>query len=177
MKMINDAHHIQLLPNGTPCISAFPYLDFFKESMLRYKYGNCRQYYKAFAITLSKLVSYAPVDTPFDVYTSVPVKHALPGNRFDQAKLLAQSTAKRSGSVYESLLLKTKFTGFQHDLSAKERAENVVGLYRSRDGANIEGRSILIFDDVVTTGSTLSACSDALLSSGAKSVCSITLLY
>lgn len=177
MKLMDNLQHTQLLRNGTLCISAIPYLELFKSSILRYKYGGYRQYYKAYSVTLSRLIDHLYSYADFDVFTSVPARYAFPSNRFDHVGLLAEAAAKRCGTAYEPLLIKTRITGFQHELTVKEREKNVIDLYKIRSGANVENKSILLFDDVITTGSTLTACSDALISGGAKSVCAITLLY
>lgn len=55
-----------------------------------------------------------------------------------------------------------------------ERKENVSGAFRG-DPARVSGKTVLLMDDVATTGATLSSCAEALLQSGAKKVYSLTL--
>jgi predicted amidophosphoribosyltransferase len=65
-------------------------------------------------------------------------------------------------------------TRSQVGLSAEERKENVANAFYS-DPDLVAGKSILLMDDVATTGATLSSCADALLNAGASSVFALTL--
>lgn len=58
----------------------------------------------------------------------------------------------------------------QKELDRAQRIENVKGAYAARRGAELEGRRVLLVDDVITTGSTASACALALLEGGAQDV-------
>ncbi len=169
--------HFQTLPNGTQCISAFEYDGAYRTAVLNFKYHGCRQYYKPFSLTLSRLIEENLGDRSFDVYTSVPASLDITEDRFDQVKLLAGSTAKLMGAPYRPLLTQTRKKQFQHSLSAEERLKNVQGLYRAAGGDRVKGKDILLFDDVVTTGATLSACAQQLIQGGAGSVFCIALLW
>jgi predicted amidophosphoribosyltransferase len=58
--------------------------------------------------------------------------------------------------------------------SKQERRENLKGAFAVRDRHPFGGKQICLLDDVVTTGSTLGACADALIKSGAKRVVALT---
>jgi predicted amidophosphoribosyltransferase len=71
-------------------------------------------------------------------------------------------------------LIRSKETRSQVDLSAQERMKNVEGAFVA-DYRQVDGRSVLVLDDVATTGATLNSCADALISGGAKAVYALTI--
>lgn len=70
-------------------------------------------------------------------------------------------------------LKKVRETRTQVGLNGFERQENVRAAYQA-DPSVVKRRSVLLMDDVATTGSTISACTDALLSAGASEVYALT---
>ena len=93
--------------------------------------------------------------------------------RFNQAALLAKSIGELSGhSVSLNVLQRVKATRHQVGLKALERNANVRGAFRvpQAQKPHIFGRHVLLIDDVLTTGATLSSAARALLRGGAKSV-------
>ncbi len=93
--------------------------------------------------------------------------------RFNQSAALAQVIAKECGGDYEpDLLRRSKRTRRQVGLSAKERHKNVRSAFtfdKNRAG-QFNGRHVVLIDDVITTGSTIAACTKTLLAAGASSV-------
>ena len=67
-------------------------------------------------------------------------------------------------------LYKSRPTPRQEELDREGRKQNLWGSFALRPECSVEGKNILLVDDVVTTGTTLSACSYALLQAGAESV-------
>ena len=65
---------------------------------------------------------------------------------------------------------KIRSTGTQTELDLEDRSKNVRGAFRIRSPGPILGRRVLLVDDVVTTGATVNACSEALLVAGASEV-------
>jgi predicted amidophosphoribosyltransferase len=77
--------------------------------------------------------------------------------------------------MYEpQALWKTRETRSQVGLSAVQRSENVQHAYQA-DARIVKQRNILLMDDVATTGSTISACTETLLAAGAKEVYVLTI--
>ncbi|MBW2651044.1 MAG: ComF family protein, partial [Deltaproteobacteria bacterium] len=66
-------------------------------------------------------------------------------------------------------------TEAQVSLSGRQRMANVRGAFEAADRSRIEGKKILLIDDVYTTGSTAKECSKILMKSGAKEVAVLTL--
>ena len=72
------------------------------------------------------------------------------------------------------LLIKIKDTPTQVNLKHEERLTNLKGAFEANKKYNIKGKTILLCDDVITTGSTLSECAKVLKKSGAKRVICVT---
>lgn len=90
---------------------------------------------------------------------------------YNQAKLLAEGIAKSVDLPLAPCLVKTRNNPAQSKTkSAAERSRNVVGVYRLKDKVDVKGKNILLIDDVVTTGSTLSECARILRKAGANKV-------
>jgi Predicted amidophosphoribosyltransferases len=88
---------------------------------------------------------------------------------FNQAELLAARIASRLSIRLETAAVKkTRHTTPQSALTRLERIENAKGNFRT--DADLTGKSILLVDDVVTTGATLAECAHALRGAGAKHV-------
>ena len=94
---------------------------------------------------------------------------------FNQAELLARHLGvQRHRPAVTDALQRTRATRSQVGLGATERRENVAGAF-SADPEKVRGASVVVVDDVCTTGATLRACAEALLQSGASQVWAYTL--
>lgn len=97
----------------------------------------------------------------------------LMSRRYNQAAMLASGFAKATRMRFApEALCRVKHTPPQKALSADARRRNVAGAFLVRDDkrAVIEGRPVILVDDVMTTGATLSACARALKKAGASRV-------
>ncbi len=93
--------------------------------------------------------------------------------RYNQAALLGETIAKtRHLEFVPDILKRVRPTAVQRGMTREERFENQLGAIQisARMASRISGRSVLIADDVMTTGATLSACAESCLSNGARSV-------
>jgi len=115
-----------------------------------------------------------------DLLVPVPV-HAERRRRrgYDQAELIATAAAQTLRLPISPLLERVRATTAQFDLDRRSRATNVTGAFALRPGgprgpAPLGGRWIVLVDDVVTTGATLSACAAPLLDAGAVGVSAVT---
>ena len=89
---------------------------------------------------------------------------------FNQARELARHLA----SPLADALTRTRRTAAQADLPAAKRHANVRDAFAIRRGARVKGCTIVLVDDVTTTGATLNACAARLLAAGAKEVRALT---
>jgi ComF family protein len=113
---------------------------------------------------------------PIDVLIPVPLgKQRLKERGYNQVALVARPLAYQLGWKYEpASLWKTRDTRSQVGLNVTQRNANVQGAYAA-DQTVVADKSVLIMDDVATTGSTISACTRAILSAGAKDVYVLTI--
>jgi ComF family protein len=109
-----------------------------------------------------------------DVVVPVPLSRLrLLSRRFNQAAILAQELARQTGlAVDPHLLQRTRFTKTQVGLTHDQRRRNLAGAFRVRRNrqAWLDGRRVLLVDDVITTGATVEACARALKRAGAARV-------
>ncbi|HYQ60514.1 MAG TPA: ComF family protein [Desulfatiglandales bacterium] len=95
---------------------------------------------------------------------------------FNQSLLLARCVASKTGSDLDFLSLRrTRFTKPQTELSSEERKKNVRKAFEVVKPEAVKGRTIVLVDDVATTGSTLNECAKALKRAGADSVLCLVL--
>jgi ComF family protein len=109
-----------------------------------------------------------------DVVLPVPLHpRRFLSRRFNQSAELARHICAQSGKPFDpTSLLRVKLTRQQVGLGANERQNNVRGAFKVPDGKriNIAGRTVLLVDDVYTTGSTVIAATQALKRAGAAYV-------
>jgi len=112
--------------------------------------------------------------THYDCLAAVPMTSKKKSARgYDQAALLAKGLARRIGVPYlPKALSRIRETEVMSSLSAEERRQNLKGVFSVRYDMidHIAKRRILLVDDVYTTGSSVSACSEALIDAGAAAV-------
>lgn len=124
----------------------------------------------------SLLVSAIPRDAVFDTVVPVPLHWRRRWDRgFNQSALLAEPVARRYGLRVIIALRRRRSTASQAGLTSSRRRANVAGAFEVRRKQAVEGRRILLVDDVLTTGATASACGMALKRAGAQSVTVLTL--
>lgn len=93
---------------------------------------------------------------------------------YNQAMLIARPLARLAGvPVSGTALQRVRETRTQVGLSIQERKRNVAGAFKA-DPGQVAGKTILVVDDVTTTGSTLNACASALRKEGAAEVHGLT---
>ncbi len=111
-----------------------------------------------------------------DVVTPVPLSAKRARERgFNQSGLLARPLAYAVQKPYQPNALKrSRDTRSQVGLGADERQQNVEGAFTA-NAALVKEKVVLVIDDVMTTGSTINACTQALLRAGASAVYGLTL--
>ena len=111
-----------------------------------------------------------------DVITYAPRKKlSVRKYGFDQGKELAKFLSKETSIPYDDLILRKGKASEQKFLSSAEREQNVKNLYHFNKIKNINQKTVLIVDDVITTGSTVSTCAKILKENGAKLVFALSI--
>ena len=115
----------------------------------------------------------------FDLLIPVPLHiHRLRERGFNQSLLLVKELSLRTGVPYRRRVLqKRRSTIPQVDLSGSEREKEVKGAFYIFRGEDVDGKSVLLIDDVYTTGATVNECSKVLLAGGAERVDVLTLAH
>ena len=112
-----------------------------------------------------------------DRFVPVPLHPARRRERgFNQARLLARDLGRLRGlGVLDRALIKTRNVPAQAGLKAADRARNVRRAYAVRQPDRIAGKTLILVDDVTTTGATIRECARVLVAAGAKDVRAITI--
>lgn len=158
-----------------------PYNGLLREMIHLMKYKGFTTLGSEFGLMLGHLAKREfknPLPREEIVITFVPIDWVRWKERgFDQAKILAHQTAQQLGLDFMETLERKKTTPPQTNLPASRRRKNLKGVFSVRDPEAVSGKRILLLDDVLTTGSTASACARELKESGAISVDVLTICH
>jgi len=112
-----------------------------------------------------------------DLILPVPIHHLKKAERgYNQSDYITKGLSTRMKIPFSTKMIKRiKYTESQTGLNLTERAENVAKAFKVRNSKKVNGKKILLVDDVITTGATILECGEVLISSGANSVyaCSV----
>ena len=160
-----------------------PYEGALREAIHRLKYLGMRP----LAVPLAEMAAAcfdhaAPGDPPplmaseMDLICPVPLH---PGRQrlrgFNQSELIARRLGERLGLPLNAVALRrARATPPQVALTAEQRCRNVRGAFAVEDKAAVAGKSVLVLDDVWTTGSTITECAKVLRRAGAARVFALT---
>jgi ComF family protein len=142
-----------------------------RELILQLKHADRTELARLFAFWLERAA--AELLETAEAILPVPLHPGrLPGRRYNQAAEIARPLARRAGLPYRPDALVRTRSGTQGGKSARGRRVSVRGAFAvpDRRRALIEGRRVLLIDDVMTTGATAEACARALLKAGAAAV-------
>lgn len=184
---------IRRYPAGFSCIAPLQYEGSARTAILRYKFQGQSAFAEAFGELLALCIQRCFLEEfEFDQISWVPVsRKRLKTRGYDQTELLTRSVCRHLKSMKnlkntkeyrrispEKLLVKYIDTPAQSSLKGFEaRQKNVQGVYRAINPAKIQGRQILLIDDICTTGSTLSECVRTLYNAGAAKISCATLAW
>lgn len=157
--------------------AAISYGGVSRQILLRFKYNNNQQ----FAARLAGLVfentpALLDIMPEVDLFAPVPLhKKRMRERGFNQAELLAKELAKLYEKPYHPRMLsRTRATEKQSLLTASERRANISGAFAVAEPKSCKGKTILLVDDIFTSGATLDGCAKALLEAGCGRVFCVT---
>lgn len=150
------------------CLAVFLYREDTRRLFERLKEGDGGIAQQLAAMMLARWQQ-SPFPAP-DAIVCVPPR---PG-RYDQVRALALPISRGLGApLQDGLIFRQQNSLTQHTLSAKERWQNARASYCLQQGGSISGR-VLLIDDIMTTGATLSACASLLRRAGAREIFCLT---
>ena len=168
---------IKAAPPYISARSALVYNDASRSLILGFKHADKTHLVKTFTPWLCR--AGAEMLARADVLIPVPLhSRRLMMRRYNQAALLVKDLSKNTGvTMCLDGLQRVRATQPQGRMVFKERQKNVRGAFTvpKKRHADIKGKTIVLLDDVYTTGATVKACTKTLLSFGAKSVHVLTL--
>jgi competence protein ComFC len=164
----------QHFANISICISPLYYEGTVRDALLRYKFGGAASYSRVFGKIMAKCID--EMHFSCDIITWVPLSRARLRKRgYNQAQLLAECVAKELSLPCAEMLVKLRNNPAQSGINDyKQRQKNVSGIYEALAPSIAAGKRILLVDDIVTTGATLSEAASVLRKAGAADVAALT---
>ncbi len=158
------------------CVSPLRYEGKVRSSILRFKFKGAVSYADCYGKLLADCIR-DNLSGRYDLITWVPLSSRRARSRgYDQAMLLALAAALELDDVAVETLIKTSHIPAQSTIEDGEaRRANVSGVFEIKDVELISGKRVLLIDDIITTGATLSESARILLQNGAESVICATL--
>lgn len=143
--------------------------------ILRGKDNNDREMFRFLAGELAEPVRRVLSEDEEAVITYVPRRRAaVQATGHDHAKQIAGALADELKRPLQVALRRRSVTRQQKELSAAQREKNAAHSFEMADGQAIKGKTVVLFDDICTTGTSLGACASLLLETGAsRIVCAV----
>ena len=153
------------------------YHDEIKHTIYKLKYSKERWRGNMLAFFLHKTLLDKGSQWYIDGIVPVPLYKKREINRgFNQSFLLAEKLSELSGiPVVNDAIIRIKDTTFQAYLSKEKRMDNLKDAFKSGNSSKINGRNLLLIDDIITSGTTLNYCAKVLKLAGAKRVYALTI--
>ncbi len=159
------------IPYADEFYAATAYDHFGRSVIRRMKKENNGYSLSAVSFFIYSMLDNAKILDDVDLITYIPMNRKDLNHRgYNQTKLIAKELTGLSGVKNAPLLKKIKETKEQKTLGAAERRKNLKNAFEFRSKEEIKGKTVLIIDDVCTTGSTLSEAARILKKSGAEKV-------
>ncbi len=137
----------------------------------RLKFGEKSFMAEIFAEDMARFVKQDFKEISFDFITFVPFSSFQTRNRnYNQSELLAEALGKLLELPVKNVLIRLFDTQVQHRMSQYRRKGNVFGIYDVNENVNVSGKTILLVDDIKTTGTTFNECAKILKIRGAEKV-------
>ena len=145
-----------------------------RNAMYEFKFRKNEKVSRFFAERMALEVKRYYRDIKFDIIACVPMSRIARNKRgYNQSELIAKELSKILEIPFkDGLLLSHKKKRSQYRLTASERKDNLKGVFYS--DSKLNGQTVLLVDDIKTTGVTLSECAKILLTIGADKVYCVT---
>lgn len=175
---IERVHKEVFLDNSSieRCLYTTIYDTFMRDIIKRFKFNDKSFLYKPLAAILLDTIYKEDIADQIDIISFVPShrrKEAIRG--YNQTELLAKFISEELDIPIFNGLTKRLHTPDQHFLSEVDRRDNLNGAFKVRKKEKISGKSILLIDDILTSGSTMKECAKELIKNEAKTVFALAL--
>lgn len=152
----------------------FKYEEGIREKILQYKFNEKSYLYKFFS---EIIINNCNLKNNYDIILPVPIHKKRKLKRgYNQSELIAKELAKKFNiEYYNNILVKEVNNLPQSTLNKTQRIKNVLGIYKITNSQKIENKSILLIDDIYTTGSTVNECAKILKQCGVQKIDVLTL--
>lgn len=186
MRLVQGAHYLGRLEGAA---APYRYAGCVRQGVLRAKYQAAPWAADELGVEMARLLfgseiqmkGFGPevlpvpgLDRSYDCVVPVPASNRVRG--YNVPERMGRSLARALAVPLEpALLTRIHAARRQEGLSLDERLANVAGAFGVPDPEQVEGKRILLVDDVITTGATAAACAQALLAAGAQSVFAVAL--
>lgn len=150
---------------------AYRYESAVRRAIERWKFYGALECTEIFVRDMLGVYSEEIADGLFDYITFVPGSAQTQKERgFNQSELLARVFSAYSGIEWRSWLVRRFETPAQHSLPRQLRLGNVLGVFEVTDPGEVYGKTVLLIDDIKTTGTVLNECAKMLMIAGAEAV-------
>ena len=159
-------------PKFSGCLAPFMHESGSRKLIYCFKFKNRMELADLIADEMSDVYFKYYEKFNIDIMTAVPMRLSAKMSRgYDQVDELCKRLTKRINLPYKKLLKQTGKKKPQHMLrSARLRPDNVRGIYSYVSKEDIKGKTVLLVDDIITTGATVNECAKMLRRAGAKEV-------
>ncbi len=156
--------------------AVYAFSGFPRQIILRLKYGGDIACAKILAQVIFTQWPSSTFSHHYDLIVPVPLHWFKKMQRgFNQSELIASEMSELYHIKYMNLLSRIKWTRSQTSLSRRKRRQNLKRAFLVKQTINLAGKSVLLIDDVLTTGSTLTACAQKLIAAGCGRVDVLTI--
>lgn len=144
------------------------YQNSLREAIHQFKYNKKIVLRKYFSVLINDYIEKNNVLENIDVIVPVPLFPAKKRERgFNQSEILANQIGEKWGlPVLPKNLCRIRWTEPQSELNHVQREKNIKGAFKLKNKNFIEGKNVLLVDDIVTTGATVNECSKVLRRDG-----------
>ncbi|MDY0235047.1 MAG: ComF family protein [Gudongella sp.] len=159
------------------CYASLFYNNFTRDFFHKFKFEDKSYLYSPFSSYMLKTIKENAIKD-FDCIVAVPIHWRKESRRgYNQAYLLANEVGKSLNKpVLNTVLIKSKWTKEQNKLLSMQRRHNLDNSFSIKNKETIRGKKVLLIDDLVTTGTTLSLCAKELIEAGVDSVTGLVLI-
>ncbi len=156
--------------------SMFLYNSEIRDIIHKFKYNDCGHYARVMGMKMGEFFIKQNLFCP-DFIIPVPIHWRRKMKRgYNQTEIMAKEISKICGiPVVNNLLIRKRNTVPQFGLNREMRIKNIEGAFAVKDSGSLEGKDVVIIDDIYTTGTTLNECIKVIKSAGVKNAYYFTL--